>query len=191
MSTLRRRVALAALLLLVPTLAACGFGDQTDQVYQAAVGVNDRTGQVWVLNGLIVSDTDGSGTFAGSLTNQDSKSAKLVSVTGAQGTVAISIPGNSLVNLGTTGLLRLKDPAITPGAFVPLTFEFSNGQISKVSVPVVNHSGDYSNVSVGPLPSASPTSTPATSTKKKQPSAGTTATSSATSTATATAVPSN
>ena len=66
----QRRLAIAALLL-VPALASCGFNAQTDQVYQAAVGINDRSGEVDILNALIVSGEDGSGTFAGTLVNKD------------------------------------------------------------------------------------------------------------------------
>jgi hypothetical protein len=161
MTTLRRRVAVAALLLLVPTLAACGFGEQTDAVYQAATGVNSRTGQVWILNALIVSSTDGTGTFAGSLVNESqTKPATLVSVSSADGNVSVKVPAGSLVDMGRAGAVRLTDSAITPGSFVPLTFTFDNGQIVKVDMPVVEHSGDYAAVPVGALPSPTPTSSP-------------------------------
>ena len=48
-SPIQRRVAIAALLL-APALTACGFSEQTDQVYQPAVGVNDRSDTVYVLS---------------------------------------------------------------------------------------------------------------------------------------------
>ena len=48
-SPIQRRAAIAALLL-APALTACGFNEQTDQVYQPAVGVNDRSDNVYVLN---------------------------------------------------------------------------------------------------------------------------------------------
>lgn len=164
MSTLRRRVAVAALLLLVPALAACGFGEQTDQVYQAATGVNDRSGQVWILNGTIVSDQDGTGTFAGTLVDQSqAKPAKLVDVSGAEGSVSVTIPAGQVANLGSTGQIRLSDPKITQGAFVPVTFTFDNGQITTVSLPVVDHSGDYAGVPVGPTASPTPTKNPTSS----------------------------
>jgi len=60
----RRSIASAAVLLTVPALSACGvsFGAQTDQVYNPSVGVDDRSGAVDVLNALVVSGANGSGT---------------------------------------------------------------------------------------------------------------------------------
>ena len=67
----RRSIAAAALLLAVPALSACGvsFGAPTDQVYNPSVGVDDQSGQVDVLNALIVSGSNGSGTVVATLVN--------------------------------------------------------------------------------------------------------------------------
>ena len=71
LTSARRRLAAVALVLLVPLLGACGFGYQTDQVYQPSVGVNDRDGTVDVLGAVVVSSADGQGTFVASLVNKD------------------------------------------------------------------------------------------------------------------------
>ena len=69
LTPLRRRVAALAMVLLAPVLGGCGIAGihgndyQTDQVYQPAVGVNNRSGVVDVLGAVIVSGSDGSGTF--------------------------------------------------------------------------------------------------------------------------------
>ena len=151
-SPTRRRAAIAALLL-APVLTACGFNAQTDQVYQAAVGPNDRSGSVNILNALIVSGTDGSGTFAGTLVNTDpTNDDTLESVTG-QGLTAsrrpVDIPAGGTALLADTGELTLEGSAIKPGDWVELTFAFSSGQTTTMKVPVVEAAGDYSDV---PLP---------------------------------------
>jgi hypothetical protein len=153
--TPQRRVAIAALLL-APTLTACGFSVQTDQVYQAAVGVNDRSGQVHILNALIVSDEDGSGTFAGTLVNKSTtEDDRLESVTGEGITASrrtIEIPAGGIATLAESGDVTLTGDAIEPGVFVTLTFAFSDGDSVTVSMPVVAAEGGYADV---PMPSAS------------------------------------
>ena len=69
----RRSLAVAALVLTAPVLSSCGvgFGAQTDQVYNPAAGVDVHSGSVDVLNALIVSGTDGSGTVIATLVNND------------------------------------------------------------------------------------------------------------------------
>ena len=150
MSTLRRRFAVVAMLLLVPTLAACGFNEQTDAVYQASTGTNARNGDVWILNATVVAKKDGAGTFAGTLVNQtEDKTVTLTSVTDAAAMPAVTVDPNSAVNLGDTGQVRVKDEGIVPGTFVELTFDFDNGESTTFKVPVVSHTGDYADVPVG------------------------------------------
>ncbi len=69
LTPVRRRLATLAVVLLVPGLSACTY--QTDQVYQAGVGVNDRDGTVDVLGAVVVASDDGRGTFVTSLVNND------------------------------------------------------------------------------------------------------------------------
>jgi hypothetical protein len=170
-SPIQRRAAIAALLL-APVLTACGFGAQTDQVYQPAVGVNDRSGSVDILNALIVSGTDGSGTFAGTLVNKNqTQDDVLDSVTGpgvtaSRSTVTIDAGGN--VPLARSGELTLQGSAIKPGAFVELTFSFGSGQSTTMKVPVVAATGDYADV---PMPSASPSKSPKSPKPSESPSA--------------------
>jgi hypothetical protein len=163
-----RRAAIAALLL-APVLTACGFSEQTDQVYQPAVGVNDRSGTIDILNALVVSGTDGSGTFAGTLVNKDQTQADtLEGVTGSGITAArktVEVPAGQAVPLADDGIVTLKGSGIVPGSWVELTFSFSSGQSTTLKVPVVEAAGDYADV---PLPSSSTTSTTSPS---KSPSA--------------------
>jgi hypothetical protein len=154
----RRRVAIAALLL-APALTACGFNEQTDQVYQAAVGVNDRSGDVDILNGLVVSGQDGSGTFAGTLVNTTNEDDTLESVSGSGITAArrtVDVPAEGSVPLAEKGQVSVQGSDIKPGSFVELTFSFSSGQTTTMKVPVVAATGDYADVTQPASPSASP-----------------------------------
>lgn len=155
-SPIQRRVAIAALLL-APALTACGFNVQTDQVYQPAVGVNDRSGQVYVLNALVVSGADGSGTFAGTLVNTDTTDDDtLDTVTGSGITASsdpVDVPAGGNARLADSGDVTLEGDAIVPGRFVQVTLGFSSGQTTTMRVPVVAAAGDYADV---PLPTASP-----------------------------------
>jgi hypothetical protein len=156
-SPTQRRVVIAALLL-APTLAACGFSAQTDQVYQPAVGIIDRSGTVDILNALIVSGEDGSGTFAGTLVNKSTTADdRLDSVTGpgitaSRRTVALDPEGAA--NLGKTGQIQVRGDGVVPGKYVELTLVFHSGQSTTVKVPVVPAGGDYADL---PLPDPAPT----------------------------------
>jgi copper(I)-binding protein len=165
----RRRVASAALVLLVPAAAACGFSEQTDQVYQPATGTNDRSGEVDVLNALVVAAGNQSGTFAGTFSNENqSKAIQLVGVTGPQvkgSQAAVSIPASGIANMALKGQITVSGPQVEAGKFVDLTFNFSNGQSTTMSVPVVGDTGDYANV---PLPGSSQSASPSASPSAKK-----------------------
>ena len=81
LTPVRRRLAVVAAVLLVPSLGACQY--QTDKVYQPGVGVNNRDGTVDVLGAVVVSSTEGKGTFVASLANQDLEQTEtLTGITG-------------------------------------------------------------------------------------------------------------
>lgn len=147
-----RRLAIAALLL-APVLTACGFNEQTDQVYQAAVGVNDRSGEVDVLNALIVSGADGSGTFVATLVNKNqTDDDTLDSVTGPAITsprVDVDVPAGGVAPLAESGDVSVEGSGVKPGSFVEVSLGFASGQSTTVKVPVVAATGDYADV---PLP---------------------------------------
>ncbi len=162
---LRRRFALAALLLVTPLVGACGFNYQTDEVYQPATGTDNRTGQVYILNAMVVTVGGKQGTFAGTLVNENQTRAdKLVGITGPsiQGsTTPVPLPPNQAVNLADSGQITISGPDIKAGYMVPMTFEFANGQSTQMDVPVVSRTGAYANV---PLPgSGGPSMTPLSS----------------------------
>ena len=162
-SPTQRRVAIAALLL-APALTACGFNEQTDKVYQPAVGVNDRSGTIDILNALVVSGTDGSGTFAGTLVDKDQTQGDTLEGVSGTGITAsrktVEVPAAGAVNLAEDGTVTLQGASIVPGHWVTLTFAFSSGQSTTVKVPVVEAGGDYAHVKLpsSTTPSSSPSS---------------------------------
>ncbi|HET9758345.1 MAG TPA: hypothetical protein VFP51_01195 [Nocardioidaceae bacterium] len=156
----RRSIAAAAVLLAAPALSSCGvsFGAQTDQVYNPSVGVDDRSGQVDVLNALIVSGTDGSGTVVATLVNNDQQTddtLKGVSGAGKDAGMTVkpggdtTIPAGGLLNLATKGAVTIRGQRVVPGNFVTITFSFDRAQSVTLDVPVVSHSNpDYAGVKV-------------------------------------------
>ena len=103
-SPFQRRTAFVAVLL-APALAACGFSAQTDQIYQAAQGIDDRTTEVRILNALVVAGEDGSGTFAGSFVNESGETQTLEQVsaegvTPTKNAETIAVLPQKLLNLG-------------------------------------------------------------------------------------------
>ena len=154
----RRSIAAAAILLAAPVLASCGFGEQTDQVYNAAAGVDNRSGSVYVLNALIVSGSNGSGTVVASLVNSDEQNNDaLTGITGitgdgltVNGPSRTALPAGGNVNLSDLGRYSASGRDVVPGKFVKLTFTFQRAQQVTLDVPVMSSSNpDYSSV---PLP---------------------------------------
>jgi hypothetical protein len=139
------------MVLLVPVLGACGFGYQTDQVYQPGVGVNNRDGTVDVLGAVVVSSLNGEGTFVASLVNKsDTQEDALVSMTGdgleVSITAPVKVPAGSLVNLADTGAVSVTGDTVQPGKFARLKLTFQSGQTTEINAPVVPYSGDYNDV---------------------------------------------
>jgi hypothetical protein len=173
-TTVRRRLAAASLVILVPALGACGgFNYQTDQVYQPGVGVNDQSGQVGVLGAVVVSGIDGQGTLVTSLANDSSdQTDSLTTVTPTDPnagltvrvTAPVEIKPRSLVNLADTGAISVSGDSVKPGGYVRLTLQFQSGQSTSVNVPVVPQTGEYGDIEpASPSGSASPSVSPAPS----------------------------
>jgi hypothetical protein len=157
----RRRLAAVVLALAVPVLSSCtvNFSEQTDQPYNPSAGVDDRTGEVDVLNALVVSGAKGSGTVIATLVNNSqTKADSLRGVSGAGGDTSLkvtpggttAIPQGGLLNLATSGRVFVRGARIVPGNFVTLTFSFQRAQAITLQVPVLNAHGSsiYSGVTL-------------------------------------------
>jgi len=156
----RRSIAVAAALVAAPLTASCGvnFDAQTDQPYNPAVGVNDRSGSVDVLNALIVSGTPGSGTVVATLVNNSQRkddTLRGIAGAGADSSVTVAITGNKtipaggLLNLATTGQAAARGQQVAPGRFVRIRFSFDRGRAITIDVPVVSSTNpDYAGIKV-------------------------------------------
>jgi outer membrane murein-binding lipoprotein Lpp len=161
--TVTKRLSLvaAAVVLAVPLLSSCGFNDPTDQLYTPSNGANDRSGTVDVLDALIVSGSDGSGTLIAGLVNNDQKKAdQLVSVTGSgkdQGDTAsirgkVKVPAGGANQLATKGQVSVTGSNVKPSYYVTLTLSFKRAEDVTLQVPVTSPGENYTDV---PLPSGS------------------------------------
>ena len=165
----RRRAAAVALVIAAPLLSSCGdsFGAQTDKVYNPSAGVDDRSGEVNVLNALVVSGSSGSGTVVATLVNEDQvKADKLTSVAGAGTDTALKvtpggptdIPAAGLLNLASRGRIFVQGSVVVPGGYTEVTFSFANAKAITVDAPVVTASNPvYAGVA---LPSATASASP-------------------------------
>ena len=156
----------AVLVLVSPVLASCtvNFGEQTDKVYNVAAGVSDRSGEVDVLNALVVSSGTGSGTVVATLVNNDqtrADSLKGISGAGADASLTVTpggptaIAANGLLNLATDGSNFISGPKVRPGRDVRVTFTFERAKAVTMTIPVVANTPDYAGVTL-PSSSASP-----------------------------------
>lgn len=173
----RRNIALAvgALVLATPALTSCGFNYATDRVNNLAAGVNNRDASVDVLGAVIVSSTDGSGTFIASLANNDQeKVATLDSIEASDQSMPLTVgsfspikvrPG-SLVNLAVKGGVPVSGE-FKAGDFVPVSIGLSTGERVEMKVPVVTDDDIYAGLDT----SSSTSSTPSGETQSESPSA--------------------
>jgi hypothetical protein len=154
----RNRLALAigALVIAAPALASCGFDYATDRENNIVNGVNDKDGEVDVLNAMIVSGEEGSGTFIASLANNDTTapisleslgfgSNSTVEVAGFE---PIEVPPHGLVNLSTGQGVKVSGD-LAAGDFVALTLTFDNGESASMEVPVVSEDDEYAGLDNG------------------------------------------
>jgi hypothetical protein len=146
-----RLLAAVGALLLATTLSSCGFGYATDRVYTQANGVNERDADVDVLNALIVSGQEGSGTFIASFANNNQTDDASVDefAGGGEDTsleapdfAPIKIEPGRLVNLADTGGIVVTGD-LAAGHFVTVTMTFSTGETVELDVPIVTDCGVY------------------------------------------------
>jgi hypothetical protein len=155
---------LLALTLAAPLLAACGpnFGAQTDQVYNPAEGVNDRSTDMNVLNALVVAEEDGSGRLIAGLANTGDEEIELTGVVGDGNDVQFgtdggeaAVPAGGFLQLANEGAAAISATGedVQIGEFLRLTMSFSNGDEVDLNVPVVVPGEDYADVELPPAPS--------------------------------------
>jgi hypothetical protein len=148
------------------TLAGCGsnFNAQSQQEYQPAVGLTDRTGQVYAVDTLVVTNGHGDGTVVAALINQAHQTdiLRAVSAVTDQGTKlkvgplpggGLRLPYEQSVQLANSGAVRVSGSTLQAGSVIHLTFTFQQAAPVQVDAPVVTDSSTYSSVPVGPATS--------------------------------------
>ncbi|MGJ9421444.1 hypothetical protein [Aeromicrobium sp. CF3.5] len=162
MRPLRRPIAAVAAAAATVMLSGCSdtnFGAQTNQQYQAAVGAN-VTGDVDVLNTLLVANSDGTATLSAGLVNHEEAddtvtgvSAQSLSGSNLPVTAAeedVTLPFDRLVPLGRAGEPGIYTVSSAPlGQYVRLVVSFENAPDSTIEAPVVDRTEMYSEVASG------------------------------------------
>jgi copper(I)-binding protein len=176
-STSRRRWtfwrALVTALVALPLMMGCGagFSAQTNEIYQPAAGISDRTGQVYVINALVVGDGQGNGTVVTTLINETSQDDTFLSFTATDDKTSgvttspvpssgIPLPAQTAVNLPDAATLQVAGDLIQPGKMVTLAFTFEQAAPVTIEVPVLQQSKIYAGIPVQPI-GANITPTPA------------------------------
>ncbi|MDX6278733.1 MAG: hypothetical protein QOJ72_2861 [Nocardioidaceae bacterium] len=164
MSSVRRRrlaaTSLSAVVIL--TLSACGFDDQTNQQYQPAAGANYRSSTINVLNTVLVANANDSATLSASIVNNSKENQSLSSVTVDTLDGGESLPVRGLKSLlplpkGETAFLGQASDAggwtvtsgAKPGYYVKVTLNFTDAPAVTVEAPVVARTPDYDFVTTG------------------------------------------
>jgi hypothetical protein len=165
----RHRIALSlgALILAVPGVASCGFNYATDRENTISNGTSDKSGTVDVLNAVIVSLEDGSGTFIATLSNNSadetihmsSLSFGSNSTTQVAAFDPIEVKPHAVVNLADGQGIKVSGD-FKAGDFLALTVGFDNGESADMKVHVVVADDEYEGYDNGtgspaPAPTAS------------------------------------
>ena len=153
------------------------FDAQTNQIYQPAIGSDNRHHDVYVLDALVVTDGTNLGTISAGLVNEvvhrgdalirvtaDSADGNRVHgmIRGGQ----VRLPSQQLVQLADTGDVTLSAAKpLNIGGSITVTFTFRNAAPVTLDLPIVKNTGDFIHVpvptpSVTPLPRDKATATP-------------------------------
>jgi hypothetical protein len=165
----RPRLALlvGVLVLAVPGVSSCGFNYATDRGNNIVNGTNYQDGVVDVLNALIVSSEDGSGTFIATLANNSPDEVISFESLSFGGNSTIQVAAFSPVEVAPHGMVNLSTEEqgikvagdLTAGHFISLSVGFDNGETADMDVPVVPAEDEYTDLDNGtgaPSPSAEP-----------------------------------
>lgn len=148
-----RLLSAGALVLAASALSSCSTEEGTDAIYTPAQGVNDRTSRVDVLNAMIVSSHENSGTFITTLVNnevkdpggKDQRSDRLVGLTvdgkpvQLKAPVKVAAAGKAVLAAGIPGAV----PGIkvsgdfAAGDFVEVVLTFATADPVTIEVPVL------------------------------------------------------
>jgi hypothetical protein len=163
-------------LLVVGALSGCGTGmdAQTNAIYDPGDGVNERGGDVDVLNALLVANPDGTGTVSAALLNNAQEVDEVTEIAVSADGEELRVDGSGLpvelppsprspLNIEDEAALYVED--IEAGYFVTLSMQFQNAAPVEIEVPVVERGDEPSN----DMYASVPTGGPATATEPVEP----------------------
>jgi hypothetical protein len=159
-------LSIGALVLAVPGVSACGFDYATDRSNTIANGPSNQDGTVDVLNAVIVSGEEGSGTFIATLANNSTQeSASLESLSfGTNSTIQVAsfepieVKPHGSVNLADGQGIKVSGE-FAAGEFLNVSLGFDSGESAQVHVHVVAEDDEYADLDNGtgvPSPAAEP-----------------------------------
>jgi hypothetical protein len=158
-------VLLATSLLLVTTGCAAGLHAQTLKPYSPADGVVANSGDIRVLNALVVADATGKGVVSLTIVNRGNRDDTLSELTSPDGTVDLTgtrdLPAGMAVRFGPTTepSATISDLTAAPGATITLRFVFARTRPITLETVVVPATGAYASITPGP-DAAEPTDAP-------------------------------
>ncbi len=162
-------VLVALSLLMVTTGCAAGLNAQTLKPYAPADGVMANSGDIRILNALVVVADDSSGTGVVSLTivNRGNRDDSLTDLTSPDGTVDLTgtrdLPAGKAVRFGATTepSATISDLTKQPGATITLRFVFARTNPITLETVILPATGAYTSLTPGPVtPAVEPTDTP-------------------------------
>ena len=151
------------LALTLPLVAGCasGFGAATNRIYQPGPGLESRSGDVYVINAVIVTNGTGNGTLVAALINQVRPGDALVSTTAKTSTgKTLKVTGGSGIVLPYQTSVQLNDLAsggfggirltgtLQAGTVATLRFTFRHAAPVTLDVPIVTQTDQFKNVNV-------------------------------------------
>jgi len=150
---------------LVALLSACGAGfDATStQTYAPSDGIQADSGDIRVLNALVVAREAGSdGAVSATVVNRGDRRDRLTGATSPDGTVELSgtgdLPAGGSLTFGTGGdaTATLRGLARNPGETITLELMFARAAPVRLDTVVLAATGDYAELA--PAPATSPPS---------------------------------
>jgi copper(I)-binding protein len=153
------------MLVAVPLLAGCsaGFDATSIQPYAASDGINAESGDISVLNALVVAgEPSTTGVISTTIANRGERDDRLTGVTSPDATVTLDgtrdLPAGSTVLLGsgTDTSATLRGLTRLAGETVTLEFSFARAEPVTVRTVVMAATGDYADLTPPPEPTPSP-----------------------------------
>jgi hypothetical protein len=159
-------VLLALSALVLATGCAAGLHAQTLEPYSPADGVVANSGDIRVLNALVVADGTGGGVISLTIVNRGNRDNSLTDITSPDGTVDLTgtrdLPAGHAVRFGaaTEPSATIADLTEKAGQTITLTLTFARVEPITLDTVVLPAKGAYADLTPGPETPVETTETP-------------------------------